>query len=62
MTADYTYDRDADCFVITDERGNELCRTRSPHHAGDKSVAHKIMDAVNDGRLIFPTTGDKPSL
>lgn len=53
--ADYTYDRDADCFVVTDDKGNEICRTRSPHTATDKFIARTIADATNLGMLIFPT-------
>lgn len=56
--ADYTYDREADCFVVTDDKGNELCRTKSPHKCMDKYAAENIVQAVNEGRLIFPTTGD----
>lgn len=56
--ADYTYDRDADCFVVTDDKGNELCRTRSPRDAMGKFSAASIVDWVNAGTLIFPTPGD----
>lgn len=56
--ADYTYDREADCFVVTDDKGNELCRTRSPHTEDLKNMARCIAEYVNAGALIFPTTGD----
>ncbi len=56
--ADYTYDREADCFVVTNEDGHELCRTRSPHNAECKSAAGWIANWINTGMLIFPTTGD----
>ncbi len=57
-SADFTYDRAADCFVVTDDRGNELCRTRSPHHREDKTLAVDIAYYVRKGILIFPPTGD----
>ncbi len=57
-SADYHYDTEADCFVVTDSNGNELCHTASPHMAEDKFIAVAIVDAVNDGRLIFPNPGD----
>ena len=55
MTADYTYDRDADCFVVTDEHGNEICRTRSPHAKHHKFHVEELVTLINDGELIFPT-------
>ena len=59
-SADYHYDTEADCFVVTDDRGNELCRTASPHTAEGKAIAASITAAVSLGILIFPTTGDTP--
>jgi len=58
LTADYTYDRDADCFVVTDGAGNELCRTASPHKSTDKMLITFVACGINEGRLIFPSTGD----
>ncbi len=52
--ADYTYDRDADCFVVTDDRGNEICRTVSPHMAWHKECVRRMVDRINLGILIFP--------
>ena len=49
QTADYTYDRDADCFVVTDDVGNELFRTRSPHRKGDKESAINLVGVINRG-------------
>lgn len=57
QTADYTYDREADCFVVTDGAGNELCRTGSPYFVGD-NFASLIVDFIKEGSLIFPTAGD----
>ena len=62
QSADYTYDREADCFVVTDASGNELVRTRSPHRADDKTMASFLSNWINQGLLIFPTTGDTPPL
>ena len=55
QTADYTYDRDADCFVVTDERGNELCRTTAPHYHWHKTFVSSLVSFINDGSVIFPT-------
>jgi len=62
LPADFTYDRDADCFVVTDATGNELCRTASPHHASDKLLVTFLTAELNKGRIIFPTTGDTKPL
>lgn len=59
MTSDYRYDTEADCFVVEDEKGNELCRTRSPHRGTDKLIAKTMADAINTGLLIFPSPSDQ---
>lgn len=56
--ADYEYDTDEDCFIVFDECGVEFCRTASPHVSRDKDLASAIAEALTEGRLIFPTTGD----
>jgi len=60
QTADYTYEQYADCFVVTDRNGDELCRTKSPHTNGDKTLVSYIVSAINDGHLIFPTKEAQP--
>jgi len=53
--ADYTYDRDADCFVVTDDKGNELLRTVSPHEVWHKLFVSTLVPLINQGAVIFPT-------
>jgi hypothetical protein len=60
QTADYTYDAEADCFVVTDGTGNEFCRTKSPHQNWHKTFVSALVLLINDGDIIFPTTGDTP--
>lgn len=60
--ADYTYDRDADCFVVTDGKGNEVCRTRSPKSANTKRIAAWIAVWAKEGTLIFPKPFDRNDL
>ena len=55
QTADFTYDREADCFVVTDGAGNEICRTKTQHIQHHKTLVSFIVSAINDGTLIFPT-------
>lgn len=61
QSADFHFDTEADCFVVTDAAGNELCRTRAPHDSMGKFAAGCITDWLNLGILIFPTTGDTPT-
>lgn len=56
--ADYTYDRQADCFVVTDDKGNEIFRTTPPHVQSDRDLVQTFVSKVNCGNIIFPTTGD----
>lgn len=51
--ADYTYDREADCFVVTDARGNEICRTRSPHQNWQRTYVSDMVERINNGELTF---------
>lgn len=59
ISADYTYDRDADCFVVTDDTGNEICRTRAPHEGWHHTYVSYLVHLINDGTIILsPPTGD----
>jgi len=61
MTAEYRYDTAEDCFVMEDrDSGEELCRTPSPHHLAQRGFLKTLVDATNNGHLIFPKPHPAP--
>lgn len=55
--ADFTFDSDADCYVVLMNDGTEVCRTRAPHTNKSFLTALGLSELINRGRAVLLKDG-----